>query len=236
MFSFRIPHQNLRATDIGYTCNILQVLLNTNITKVLQTPCTLNDSSEFGETECFRLSVTHLRSGIVENKKKLMSKFYTAVTFKVKVSHKGTSLNVFYSLHEIFKPLKCKFYFPVSWQLLPCSVHLHISLHFLHLQHLLTTDYGKNGPNTVALTDIYPSRKIFSTNWAVTPIWSVRFPPGLGKKGLNEHYKGNYLKLVDYSHVGSLWTIQKGLMTTGHPSKSTPIDAFRFSNETEKGF
>lgn len=138
------------------------MLLNTNITKVLKTPYTLNGSAELGETECCRLSLTHLRNWVVENKKNCMLKFYSAVTFKVKVSHKGTYLNVFCSLHEIVKPLKCKFYFPISRQLLPCSVHLCISLYFFYLQHLLITDYGKNGPNTVILTGIYPSIKIFS--------------------------------------------------------------------------
>lgn len=48
--------------DIGYTCDPLQEFLNTNVTKVLKIPCTLNGSAEFRETESCRLSVIHLRN------------------------------------------------------------------------------------------------------------------------------------------------------------------------------
>lgn len=106
-FSIKICMQ----ADIGYTCNPLQVLLNRNITKVLKIHCTLNGSVEFKVTGSCRSSVIHLRNWILEYKK-CMLKFYTAVTFKVKVSHQGTSLYVSHSLHKILKPFKCKFYFP----------------------------------------------------------------------------------------------------------------------------
>lgn len=72
-FSIKICMQD----DIGYTCDPLQEFLNTNVTKVLKIPCTLNGSAEFRETESCRLSVIHLRNWILEYKKMYVEILYS---------------------------------------------------------------------------------------------------------------------------------------------------------------